>query len=54
MPSDYAGGDAAGLAMVLPSLVVQGLLTMSDTIEESLDAAGWDARIQAACRMAGG
>jgi hypothetical protein len=43
-----AYGPADGLADMLPAVMVQGLLSMSDTPAGSADAAGWISRVEAA------
>jgi hypothetical protein len=43
-----AYGSAAGLADVLPAVVVQGLLTLADYADGSPDAAAWIARLACA------
>ena len=49
-----AYGAAVGLADVLPSAVVQGLLSLADTTPGSAEAAGWQARLAEAWRRASG
>jgi thiamine kinase-like enzyme len=43
-----AYGPAAGLLDVLPAAVVQGLLSLADSAQESTDASSWSARLAAA------
>jgi thiamine kinase-like enzyme len=43
-----ASGTAEGLAEVLPSIAVQGMLSMADSPDGSADAAAWARRLTAA------
>ena len=43
-----AYGQASGLALVLPAVAVQGLLSLSDTIAGSAEAGAWVQRLDAA------
>jgi hypothetical protein len=43
-----AYGQAAGLALALPSAAVQGLLRLSDAVAGSAEASGWIERLDAA------
>jgi thiamine kinase-like enzyme len=48
-----AYGDRPDVPAVLPALLIQGLLSMSDTAEESGEAMAWSRRLDAAARRAG-
>jgi hypothetical protein len=45
-----AYGPASGLSAVLPSVIVQGLLSLADTPAGSAEARAWAVRLDAACR----
>lgn len=47
------GPAAAGLAVVLPALMVQGLFSLSDTAEGSAEAIAWTGRLEEARRRLG-
>ncbi|MGO8958182.1 MAG: phosphotransferase [Streptosporangiaceae bacterium] len=49
-----AYGAADGLAQVLPSAIVQGLLSLSDATPGSAEAAAWQARLAEAWRRVSG
>jgi Ser/Thr protein kinase RdoA (MazF antagonist) len=46
-----AYGDDTGLRAVLPSLVVQGLLTLADHAPDSPEAEAWRRRLDAAAEL---
>ena len=49
-----AYGGNSGLYAALPAVLVQGLLSMSDSPEESRQAVGWTERIEEAARRMSG
>ncbi|MGE5830203.1 MAG: phosphotransferase family protein [Micromonosporaceae bacterium] len=48
-----AYGDRPDLTAILPALLVQGLLSMSGTAEESAEAIAWSRRLDAAAHLVG-